>query len=506
MLSANIYFEYINTRYVPSLTFVFHSQLVKGRGREECPLGFFLTEVLRAYVATTSESRFFLTHEPMIKRLFDEVEPSHLLFSRFQYFNVFAQIRKTTRHKFFFDYRISEFQESRELVNYFQYSQPFNRFSLPVGRGPGAAERKAGTTKEMLGVGSLRIPTTSNVFGTNSWHGGGPTLTFTRMMRDVAKRGSALRKNVIRRVMRMPDVWHTQYGNVSDILEGAEMGETRGFAYTTMVYGDTFVNYLPAFISRFEEVVKKKNLLIFTFDEQCLQKCKEVGYTGCVEGGTPGILQKFTIPWVLTTLGIDTVWMDFDVYFVQNPTPYIIEHANRPIRKWENDLVLDTSSESSGSAAGPLKDPYVQSQRPSGYEILISGSFASPCICNGFVFFKATRHVILWLVDVIHWMYDHPYEHDQKCFSGWLNYTEPISFTPLPRSGPLPRWDTLDPIKRFVTAAVVEGNGWMADSWEEVVMFHFLHGDSDKGGELDSNIKFNYTIELLDSKTNSKVQ
>jgi len=82
-------------------------------------------------------------------------------------------------------------------------------------------------------------------------------------------------------------------------------------------------------------------------------------------------------------------------------------------------------------------------------------------------------------------MYDHPYEHDQKCFSGWLDYTEPISFNALPRSGPLPRWDTLDATRRFVTAAVVEGNGWMAESPEDIVMFHFLHGDSDKGADLD---------------------
>lgn len=27
----------------------------------------------------------------------------------------------------------------------------------------------------------------------------------------------------------------------------------------------------------------------------------------------------------------------------------------------------------------------------------------------------------------------------------------------------------------------------MAESWEEIVLFHFLHGDSDKGSDLDSS-------------------
>ena len=33
---------------------------------------------------------------------------------------------------------------------------------------------------------------------------------------------------------------------------------------------------------------------------------------------------------------------------------------------------------------------------------------------------------------------------------------------------------------------MVEGNGWMADGPEEVVLFHFLHGDSDQGDRGDS--------------------
>lgn len=73
------------------------------------------------------------------------------------------------------------------------------------------------------------------------------------------------------------------------------------------------------------------------------------------------------------------------------------------------------------------------------------------------MYFKSSPNTVLWLVDVLHWMYEHPYEHDQKCFSAYLNYTEPVTmdWADLPRSGPLPHWDTLDPVRQFVTALVV---------------------------------------------------
>jgi hypothetical protein len=56
-------------------------------------------------------------------------------------------------------------------------------------------------------------------------------------------------------------------------------------------------------------------------------------------------------------------------------------------------------------------------------------------------------------------MFDHPYEHDQKTFAAWIDHTEKVTYAPLPRNSPVPNWDTLDPVTKFVTAAVVEGNG-----------------------------------------------
>ena len=48
------------------------------------------------------------------------------------------------------------------------------------------------------------------------------------------------------------------------------------------------------------------------------------------------------------------------------------------------------------------------------YELLIGYAFASDCICNGFFHFKATPRVVKWLQELLIWLYNHPYEHDQR--------------------------------------------------------------------------------------------
>lgn len=89
----------------------------------------------------------------------------------------------------------------------------------------------------------------------------------------------------------------------------------------------------------------------------------------------------------------------------------------------------------------------------------------------------------LWLLGVLLWMYHHPYEHDQKTFSAFLNYTESVQETPIDLPA-IPRWDTLDPINEFVTPDTFEGNGWTGDL-NRIVIYHFLNGESDTGSGLD---------------------
>ncbi|CAD7940851.1 unnamed protein product [Amoebophrya sp. A120] len=509
--------------YLPSLNFVFHSRLKHGGGFAECPLGYFFVEVLRSFTSMTSESRFFLAHEPMIAQLLLNNEPGNYLFTRWPFFMVFNHIRKSTRHKFYFDFSVTELLDSRTAfvhrrLNGRGRSVDF-RTQLPpkflhvttsvAGLRPGheptshAVDTAGGTAAEVDGE-LLDEAAQKEVVVLVDEEPLGPADvplegTASGKLQYLATRGSALHRNVVEVLSLMPDVWvggsrvsrpkrpanmddeeqekevqsssshddeqdenHLETTTTNNPAIKQELDEdddfatfpSPGFAYTTMVYGETFRHYLPSFIRRWKRVTGKENLLIFTFDDASYKECRK-WQTGCVGGGTPGIMQKFTIPWVLALNDVDAVWVDFDVYPVQDPTFFLLQHQNR-----------------------------------AAFEILISGSFATPCICNGIVYFRSTEAVVLWLVDVLHWMYDHPYEHDQKCFSAYLNYTEPVTmrWDQLPRTQPaVPRWDTLDPIQQFVTALVVEGNGWMGDSWRDMVLFHFLHGDSDKGSDLDSS-------------------
>eukprot|EP00392_Amoebophrya_sp_AT5.2_P015082 g15273.t1 len=341
---------------------------------------------------------------------------------------------------------------------------------------------------------------------------------------------SELHRRVVSALMRLPDVWWTD-GDKREFIETqkqrAEFPEFAvsdlpklGFAYTVMVWGEKFSKYIPNFVKRFGETVKRQNLLVFAMDEVAFQECEkayrhlassDVGGGGssssftsgtgaandeflsavasaqarsaapaCVYGaGTRTIVSKFTIPFLLAKYGVDSLWIDFDVYFVQDPTPHLFDAARNvgtAMNKNDHDhhIIPSTVVVDDGTGSKP---------QTSNLEILITGSFASHCICNGIVYFRATDNVIQWLIDVINWMYSHPYEHDQKCFAHWLDHTERVTFRPLPRSstGNVPRWALLESVQKFVTAAVVEGNGWMG-SLEKIVLFHWLHGDSDGAG------------------------
>lgn len=225
--------------------------------------------------------------------------------------------------------------------------------------------------------------------------------------------------------------------------------EAPNLVYITMVYGERFNKYISRFSARARALgVPGRRLIFFTLDEEAYHLCLRENEHRCIRG-TPSIVNKFTLPLVLARLGLDSVWIDLDVFLMQDPTPVIAAHARR----------------------GPP------------YEILISGSFEADCICNGIVYFAATDAVRTWLLSVVIWMYNHPYEHDQKTFSAFLDYTETVQAekVPLPQ---IPPWDTLDPITQFVTPDTFEGNGWMGEL-EDIVMFHFLNGESDTGSDLD---------------------
>lgn len=229
--------------------------------------------------------------------------------------------------------------------------------------------------------------------------------------------------------------------------------EAPTLTYVTIVHGGQFNRHIPRFCARARVVGHAgRRLLLFTLDEEAFAICMKENEGRCIRG-TPSIINKFTLPLILLHAGLDVVWIDFDVFLMQDPTPEILDHANH----------------------GP-------------FELLVSGSFESDCICNGIVYYRSTTTVRNWLFTVLLWMYHHPYEHDQKTFAAFLAHRETVQEEPLDMRTPL-NWDILDAVNQFVTPDVFEGNGWMGDL-DHIVIFHFLNGQSDSYTGLDPSGEF----------------
>lgn len=232
--------------------------------------------------------------------------------------------------------------------------------------------------------------------------------------------------------------------------------KVRTLLYVAMVFGPRYVPYIPRFVTRAASL-GISNLALFCLDDDALAACNvQLGESSgrCIRG-TPSILNKFTLPLAFLHLGVDVFWLDFDVFLLQDPTPAVLERA-----------------------------------RTTGADLLVSGSFADDCICSGLVFFRATPVVADWLLTVLSWMYEHVYTHDQQAFSAFLGYRadednatspERISGSKLFRlymEPEVPRWALLDPVTEFATARVLNTTGWTGDL-SRMVIFHFLHGDSE---------------------------
>lgn len=237
-------------------------------------------------------------------------------------------------------------------------------------------------------------------------------------------------------------------------VDASGVAKARLLVYVTMVFGATYNAYIPRFVQR-AQAVGITSLVIFTLDEDAMHLCTELlGSHHCVRG-TPSILNKFTLPLVYLDLGVDVFWIDFDVFLFADPTPMLLHRAEE-----------------------------------TGAELLVSGSFADDCICTGVVFFMSTDACTSWLRLMLSWFYEHTFEHDQQTFSAFLapradvdNATSPESVS----SSKLfqqyldiqpPPWALLDPVTAVISARVLNTTGWTGDA-KDVVIFHFLHGDSE---------------------------
>lgn len=207
------------------------------------------------------------------------------------------------------------------------------------------------------------------------------------------------------------------------------------FVYVTMVYG-RFNRYIAGWARRVQRL-GVKNLVMVTLDAAAYDLCREHHGKQCVTGNI-SVLNKYTVLLVALQLGIDVMWLDFDIFLVANPQDAVI------------------------AAAGVGKD---------GYDVLMGYDYLSDCLCNGFFYLRARPITHVWLFELLRWLYDHPYEHDQRAISAFLNYTERIAATSeeLP---PIPRWQVFEVDNTFINWGGWEGR------FEELVLVHFVDGSA----------------------------
>lgn len=213
-------------------------------------------------------------------------------------------------------------------------------------------------------------------------------------------------------------------------------------------------------------------LVIYCLDDEAWRICVSIDLDRCVRGGRRSYLNKFGLPLVFLNLGVDVLYLDADTFLMQNPTPTLL----RRLRETNTDM-------------------------------LVSASFADACICSGIIYWGATETVRNWLFLLLSWMYEHYRVDDQNILSALLqhgdveNLTHPEllsvelkfqrSFLP---SLPKPRWAILDPVVQFAHARALDTTGWTGD-WEDMVIFHFLGGQSELNPEnrgADWNSRYGY--------------
>eukprot|EP00400_MALV-I_sp_L67-5_P000685 gene685-575_t len=233
---------------------------------------------------------------------------------------------------------------------------------------------------------------------------------------------------------------------------------SRPFVYGTMVFGESFNRHIERFVQRAVSV-GINNLVIMCLDDDAIRICGENLHKSRCVPGRPSILNKFTFPLVYMHFGVDMFWLDFDIFLFQNPNPYF----QKQLRQEKVDL-------------------------------LVSGSFADSCICSGLVYFGSTKVTRKWLLDLLSWMYERTYTHDQQTFSAFLapkpdkgqtttpeevckeqKFLNYFNFMP-------PDWAVLDPVSQYIHARVLNTTGWSGNI-QDIVIFHLLHGDSELNTE-----------------------
>merc|ERR1740123_688518 len=115
-----------------------------------------------------------------------------------------------------------------------------------------------------------------------------------------------------------------------------------------MVYGS--MNKYIAGWSRRLGVLGIGNLVMATLDRDAHDLCERHHSGRCIPGSI-SVLNKYTVLLVALQLGLDVMWLDFDIFLVRDPGPLIATAAE-------------------------------------GYDVLMGYDYDSDCLCNGFFYIR----------------------------------------------------------------------------------------------------------------------
>ncbi len=312
-----------------------------------------------------------------------------------------------------------------------------------------------------------------------------------------------------------------------------EAGARLRFLYVSFVYG-AYKKYIRGWIRRLKFLQVDNVLLYTLDQdshEECLRFSKIYqSEAQCLRGLTISALNKFTILLVCLQLGFDVMWLDLDIFLMKNPTPTIMqmtrgnpegrihsdsrhnyrERHQEAVARGDNYLVnseidlpaiigddfsvltvsgeqryhdpvenpeeyIDLTLTDAKNDYGPEDDLATeerleQNPEETRYDLLIAYSFVSDCICNGFFFLKSKPAVVDWLEELIVWLYQHPFEHDQRAMSALLNYTEKVGFPKDYKHPRIPNWFVFDVENEFINWPY-----WVGDL-EKMALIHFVDG------------------------------
>ncbi|CAE7380282.1 clpX [Symbiodinium pilosum] len=273
--------------------------------------------------------------------------------------------------------------------------------------------------------------------------------------------------------------------------------------YVTAVGGLPFSDYITGFVRR-ALVVGLPALIMACMDNDAFEKCKvatevqsdllrasekTILCVSAVEGHVIYIKHAF-LPMLLSA-AVDTVWIDFDTFILQEPSAALRSARDMPTRILPQrsrvrfgSFLFDNTTDL--CALSKICDPRqywtynVTTTTPEsatdhqGVEVLVTEHWDARCLNNGLFYVRATYRTLIFFTLFLRQIYVNPYTDNQNLFDAFLAHSTVDSAVPDAR--PILNYALLDIENQFGCA---EGhiNSAVSGHPDGLVTFHFWASD-----------------------------